>query len=76
MIYVLTPFRSDFVMHCNEFFIHPQDSRAIRWIDDWQKLLGLKIFKDDKVIWGSKAAFFKPEQFERLQIELAIRTEK
>lgn len=76
MIYLLTPWRSDFIMHCNEFGIHPYNHQKITWINDWKQFMGRSIKKDDRIIWGSKSAMFEPRQFNALLMEIKMRTEK
>lgn len=79
MIYVITPFLRDVVLTCEkEGFICPIKSGRllnpnITWIYDWQQLLGRKIFKTDKILWGQQAQCFDPKLYNRIYEEIELR---
>ncbi len=79
MIYVITPYLLDVVRTCNkEGFECPVKAGRllnpnITWIYDWQQLLGRKIFKIDKILWGDQAKDFHPHLYNKIQEEIEIR---
>ena len=79
MIYVITPFLMDVVRTCEkEGFICPIKSGRIlnpniTWIYDWQQLLGRKIFKTDKILWGQQSQSFDPKLYNRIYEEIELR---
>lgn len=75
MIYILTPFRTDFVRSC-EMKGYDHRDRNVKWIYGWEQLMGIKIFKTDEVRYGIQFSAFSPKEIERFQVELALRTEK
>lgn len=75
MIYILTPFRRDFIISC-EMKGFPPEHPNVKWINSWEQLIGRKIFKTDEVRYGVQFSSFPEKEIERFKIELALRTEK
>lgn len=75
MIYVLTPFRTDFFRSCEMKGLDPR-SRDVKWMYRWKQFLGIKIFKTDEVIYGIQFSAFTTKEIESFKIELALRAEK
>jgi hypothetical protein len=79
MIYIITPYLSDFRNVCLENKWNPLIKRGmpsnpnIRWIFDWQQLIGRKIFKVDIIIWGYLCDQFTVPMFNRIEEEIEIR---
>ncbi len=80
MIYIITPYVQDFRQACkdNKLPYYPigRSSNEVIWIESYEKLLGRKIFKEDKIIYGEQYHQFSLEEMERIKVEIALRTER
>lgn len=78
MIYIITPFVSDFRSTCrsHELPDYYLCNSEIKWINGWEKLMGLRISDTDKVIKGEQYNAFSDEDRNRIDVELKIRSHK
>ncbi len=76
MIYIITPYLSDFKLICKEKdykTITSASDDKIKWIYNWMQLAGRKIFKADIIIYGDKCKYFFKEEINKINVEIAIR---
>ena len=79
MIYIITPYLTDFMRVCErEGFNCPvvrgkPENQNIMQIHHPMQLYGRKIFKIDKIFYGDQAHLFDTETLERIKMEIALR---
>lgn len=78
MIYFISPKMRDFHDFCRNNDIPVTNGRvpnnfAIVWINNWRQLMGRKITPSDEVIWGNDSGYFTPEEYNKIECEIAIR---
>ncbi len=78
MIYFISPKMRDFHDFCHNNDIPVTNGVVanqfcVRWISNWRQLMGTNIRSCDEVIWGNDASYFKPEEYNRIYEELALR---
>lgn len=79
MIYIITPYLSDFKIVCKEngYFPKVLDGQVynpnIQWIYHWQQLMGRKLFKADIILYGRECSSFSDYDLERINVEIKLR---
>lgn len=83
MIYIITPSLKDFKsvcllkkIPCNFNFNGMPSNKDVRWIDNIEKLHGIKIASKDLVIYGFKFGDFSLDIQKKLKTEIQLRQAK
>jgi hypothetical protein len=72
MIYVITPFLSDFKAICIARDTHILD-KSLQWVNSWKYLIGKEVFPTDEIIYGANIKEFEQAELDKIHIELKIR---
>lgn len=80
MIFIITPHLSDFKsvcavkkIPCNYNFNGMPANQSVRWIDNIEKLYGMKIGDKDEVIYGFRFGEFSIKDQKNIQMEIRLR---
>lgn len=77
MIYIITPYIMDFKIQCKNnnlpYFGGGRSTNDVKWINHVYQLFGIKIFENDKIIYGDQYHKFSADEINRFKLEIVLR---